>query len=339
MEKPIPTLLLLAVLSLSLFPANSPAFAADKPDPKLVAQGKALFQTKICFTCHQTDPKVPVPVGLALKAPPFIGDFWGKEREVQINADPEQPAFVESGKTEKVKLDDAYFLESVEKPFAKIFKGAIPGMAPLPTTLEERKALLAYVKSLSKKTGTSLGDPSPEPTPETLAQATPTSSPEGDKEKGASLGGPSPEPTPETLAQATPTSSPEGEKIFGNLCAACHTIGRGKLVGPDLSGVTSRREKGWLRRQIKEPDRMIAEKDPVIMELLKQSNNVPMVPMGLTDAQVEEVIAYLVSTENQASVATAVPAPYIPTILISIVVLIGLTSIGLTSGKKKVDVM
>jgi hypothetical protein len=47
-------------------------------------------------------------------------------------------------------LDEAYFLESVEKPMDKIVKGSIPGMAPLPTTLKERKALMAYVKSLSK---------------------------------------------------------------------------------------------------------------------------------------------------------------------------------------------
>ena len=121
-----------------------------KPDPKLVAQGKVLFQTKICFTCHQTDPAVPSPAGLALKAPPFTGSFWGKEREVQLDADPNTPAYDPGGKIVKVKLDEAYFLESVEKPFAKIVKGAIPGMAPLPTTPEERKALAAYVKSLSK---------------------------------------------------------------------------------------------------------------------------------------------------------------------------------------------
>jgi caa(3)-type oxidase subunit IV len=121
-----------------------------KPDPKLVAQGKILFQTKICFTCHQTDPAVPAPAGLALKAPPFTGSFWGKEREVQLDADPTTPAYDPGGKIVKVKLDEAYFMESVEKPFAKIFKGAIPGMAPLPTTPEERKALAAYVKSLSK---------------------------------------------------------------------------------------------------------------------------------------------------------------------------------------------
>ena len=122
-----------------------------KLDPKLVAQGKTLFQTKICFTCHQTDPAVPAPAGLALKATKFIGDFWGKEREVLLDADPATPTFEPGGRTVKVKLDDIYFLESVEKPMAKIVKGAIPGMAPLPTTPEERKALLAYVKSLGKK--------------------------------------------------------------------------------------------------------------------------------------------------------------------------------------------
>jgi hypothetical protein len=49
-----------------------------------------------------------------------------------------------------VVLDGEYFLESIEKPFAKIVKGALPAMAPLPTTNDERKAIMAYVKSLNK---------------------------------------------------------------------------------------------------------------------------------------------------------------------------------------------
>ncbi len=130
----------------------------------------------------------------------------------------------------------------------------------------------------------------------------------------------------------------QGGKIFREKCTACHTIGKGKLIGPDLSGVTTRRTGSWLQRQIKEPDRMIAEKDPIVMELLKASNNVPMVPLGLNDAEVEAVIAYLKSTEQQASVETGLPSQYTPTVLISMVVLIGLTLIGLRSGTKKVDV-
>ncbi len=83
---------------------------------------------------------------------------------------------------------------------------------------------------------------------------------------------------------------------------------------------------------------MIAEKDPIVMELLKASNNIPMAPLGLSDAQVEGVIAYLKSTEQEASVSTGLPSQYAPTVLISVLVLVGFTLIGLRAGNKKVDV-
>ena len=129
-----------------------------------------------------------------------------------------------------------------------------------------------------------------------------------------------------------------GQQIFQSLCAACHTIGKGRLIGPDLSGVTLRREEGWLKRQIKEPDQLLAENDPIAMQLLQESNNIPMVPLGLDDAQVDSVIAYLQSTEQQENVVTGFPSQYIPTVLVSLLVLIILTFVGLRSGKKNVDV-
>ncbi len=129
-----------------------------------------------------------------------------------------------------------------------------------------------------------------------------------------------------------------GQEIYQSLCTACHTIGKGKLIGPDLAGVTSRREEGWLKRQIKEPDRLLAENDPIAMQLLQEANNIPMVPLGLSDADVVAVIAYLKSTEQQADVVTGLPSRYIPTVLISILLLISLTLVGLRVGKKEVDV-
>jgi mono/diheme cytochrome c family protein len=129
-----------------------------------------------------------------------------------------------------------------------------------------------------------------------------------------------------------------GEEIFQSLCAACHTIGKGKLVGPDLAGVTSRREESWLHRQIKEPDVLLAENDPIAMQLLQEAGDVEMPPLDLSDAEVVAVIAYLKSTERQGAVATGRPSQYLPTVLISIVVLIFLTLIGLRAGRKKVDV-
>ena len=50
----------------------------DLSDPALIAQGKILFQSKTCFTCHQVNPAVPAPAGMAIKAPVFIGDFGVK---------------------------------------------------------------------------------------------------------------------------------------------------------------------------------------------------------------------------------------------------------------------
>ena len=112
-------------------------------DPELIANGKLLFQTKTCFTCHQVDPAIPAPAGLAIKAPAFVGDFWGKEREVHIGY---------QGPVQKVVRDEAYFIESVMKPMAKVAKGALAPMVLAPGLVndDEVLALMAYVKSLSK---------------------------------------------------------------------------------------------------------------------------------------------------------------------------------------------
>lgn len=127
-------------------PAEMRAAAPKPPEvpaEALIAEGKKLFMSKICFTCHQADPNIPAVTGEVMKATKFMGEFWGLEREVH-DGGPGGPVI-------KVKLDEGYFLESVEFPMKKIVKGALPGMAPLPTTPEERKALMFYVRSLSRK--------------------------------------------------------------------------------------------------------------------------------------------------------------------------------------------
>ena len=112
-------------------------------DPALIAKGKVLFMTKTCFTCHSVDPAMPAPAGMALKAPQFIGDFWGKEREVHIGY---------QGPIKKVLMNEEYFIESVINPMAKVVKGALAPMVLAPGLVnnEEVLALMAYVKSHSK---------------------------------------------------------------------------------------------------------------------------------------------------------------------------------------------
>lgn len=95
------------------------------------------------------------------------------------------------------------------------------------------------------------------------------------------------------LSPANAQTADEGKSIFEAKCAACHTIGGGDLVGPDLEGVTTRREADWLARWISEPDVMLAEGDPIATQLLSDFNGVPMPNLGLSDAEVASVIAYL----------------------------------------------
>ena len=134
-------------------------------------------------------------------------------------------------------------------------------------------------------------------------------------------------------------SAEKGEEIFQSNCVGCHTIGKGTLVGPDLSGVTLRREEDWLIRQIKDPDGLVAEKDPAALKLLKDFN-MPMVALGLSDTEIAAIISYLKNidknTDQEKTSTTDLPSRYMPTVLISILILIVLTLIALIAGRKKV---
>lgn len=101
--------------------------------------------------------------------------------------------------------------------------------------------------------------------------------------------------------------SSKGYAVFVSKCIACHTIGGGKRVGPDLKGVTDRRNRDWLGRMIKTPTDMIAKKDPIAIQLLEEYK-VPMTDMGLSDEEVEEVIKYLENPQVQVQDSGAASA-------------------------------
>ncbi|MFZ6050184.1 SCO family protein [Pseudomonas sp. CR3202] len=84
-----------------------------------------------------------------------------------------------------------------------------------------------------------------------------------------------------------------GRLLFRRTCAACHTIGQGAALAPDLQGVTTRRDKDWLRRFIKAPDQMLEQKDPLALELFARYNQVRMPNLRLGDDDVEALIHYL----------------------------------------------
>lgn len=84
-----------------------------------------------------------------------------------------------------------------------------------------------------------------------------------------------------------------GEYLFKGRCAACHTIGEGDRTGPDLAGVTARRERAWLIRYVSTPEVLLAEGDPIANALFRKYREVRMPNIGLKAEDVVRILEYV----------------------------------------------
>lgn len=89
----------------------------------------------------------------------------------------------------------------------------------------------------------------------------------------------------------------KGKELFAlKGCNGCHKIGGGKLVGPDLKGVTARRDKQWIAKMILRPDLMTKE-DPTAKDLFK-TYLTQMPNQGVNpDSELGPLVSYLKSQE------------------------------------------
>jgi protein SCO1/2 len=99
-----------------------------------------------------------------------------------------------------------------------------------------------------------------------------------------------------------------GEALFTKLCAPCHTIGVGDHVGPDLRGVTQRRDHAWLSSFIRNPGGMRAQHDPVALELAAKFPTVRMPALGLAEVDAADLIDYLEKRNARLEEGTSSPA-------------------------------
>ena len=91
-------------------------------------------------------------------------------------------------------------------------------------------------------------------------------------------------PTVQAAAGQDPPSE-ESIRFFKLNCTSCHTIGGGRLTGPDLKDVSTRAERDWLIGFILDPKGTIDSGDPYGQELLRDSRGVYMTPVpGMTRA-------------------------------------------------------
>jgi mono/diheme cytochrome c family protein len=104
-------------------------------------------------------------------------------------------------------------------------------------------------------------------------------------------------PVPSFAISKSPADVARGQEVFAEKgCTACHKVGGGKLVGPDLKGVMARRDETWIKRMILRPDIMIKEDD--VAKKLFAEHLTPMPNQNVDPAkELPPLLAYLKSVE------------------------------------------
>jgi len=97
----------------------------------------------------------------------------------------------------------------------------------------------------------------------------------------------------------------QGEIIYKRTCIACHTIGSGRLVGPDLKNVFNKRSEEWIISFVKSSQRMIKRRDPDAVILFNEYNKSIMPDQNLTDDQIKDVMRYIKKQSSGSGQTTA----------------------------------
>lgn len=101
-----------------------------------------------------------------------------------------------------------------------------------------------------------------------------------------------------------PVIAQTGEATFKQTCGACHSIGKGKLVGPDLKDVHKKRKEEWIIKFVKGSQAFIKSGDADAKAIFDEFNMV-MPDQNLKDEEIKAVIAYIAEQSGGATEAVA----------------------------------
>lgn len=86
----------------------------------------------------------------------------------------------------------------------------------------------------------------------------------------------------------------QGEDLFKNHCAVCHSIGQGKMTGPDLMNVHEKYEDDWLVKFIRSSQTLIKAGDPLAVKSYNENGKVEMPDFKqLSDADIQSIIEHI----------------------------------------------
>lgn len=90
----------------------------------------------------------------------------------------------------------------------------------------------------------------------------------------------------------------QASDFFQQNCTSCHTIGGGRLTGPDLKDVTKQKDRAWLEHFIQGPKAVIDAGDPFALQLQQDARGVVMPTVQGMTPQMAKALLDLIEAES-----------------------------------------
>lgn len=97
------------------------------------------------------------------------------------------------------------------------------------------------------------------------------------------------------------STAQDGKDLFNKNCKACHNIGGGKKVGPDLQGVTKKRNLDWLFKFITSSKDLIGSGDPDAKAIFEDFGKRPMPSHSLSQAEITAILNFINSGGKESN--------------------------------------
>lgn len=107
-------------------------------------------------------------------------------------------------------------------------------------------------------------------------------------------------------ARAAQDPEEQGLEIFRTWCSPCHTIGGGRLIGPDLAGLGDRRAEEWIIGYVQHSQQYVEAGDSTAVALFNEFSRIVMPDQPFSEDEIRSIITL---TREGAYASPAPPSP------------------------------